>query len=96
MNKITKMRRTNQKATRFYRKHGYMVFIKPHTRWNKDIFNLFDGIIIGNGTAKLVQIKSNQFARTKEIEDFAKKYNVPCEIIVFKDGEKEPRIKSYL
>jgi len=68
------MRRTNEKVRKYYESLGYMIYIKPHTRWDKDIFHLFDALAIKDKEVIFIQIKTNKFSGTKKIENFAKKY----------------------
>lgn len=97
MNKIRKMQRTNQKVRVYLEKMGATkVWIKQHTRFEKDIWGLFDGFYIDpERKIVLMQIKTNKFGSVKRIEKFAKLHGVPCEIIMFKDRDKKAYVKLY-
>jgi len=75
--KMVKMRRSQQKVRKFLEQEGHLVYFKPHTRWDKDIWNLFDGISIKDGVTYYLQVSSNQFHQMKPYEEFNKKYKVP-------------------
>jgi hypothetical protein len=96
MNTIQKMRRTNRKARKFYESLGCIVFIKGHFRHEKDIFGLFDAIVISPIDKVLfVQIKSNHFGNIKRIQDFCETFNVNADVICFRDRVKQPYFRSF-
>ena len=90
-----KMRRTNAKARKYYEKLGHKVFIKQHTRFDKDIWGLADGCFLTKkGRVVFIQIKSNRFSGEKEIRKFCNDWNCCFEIIMFKDRDDTPYIRS--
>ena len=75
---------------------GCLVFIKEHSRHQKDIFGLFDGIIISpTDGVVFIQIKTNSFGNIEKTRSFCEKYEINAEIIVFKNGEKLPHLRSF-
>jgi hypothetical protein len=98
INNITKMRRTNQKVREYYKTKGInKIFIKEHSRWNKDIFGVFDGFFIHpHYGVFFIQIKTNQFGPINKIERFVTENKVNAEIIMFKDREKKPYLKTFI
>ena len=78
------MRFSNRKAVLWLLKNGYdEIWLKAHTKrtdlvytvgeWYRiiDLWNLFDGICFDiDGNLVLLQIKTNNWAGEKEIEDF--------------------------
>ena len=93
MNKYSKMRRAHFKVRKYFEKQGGLVFIIQHTRFQHDIFNLWDGFIILNGIVSFVQIKSNRFPTIKPYKDFCEKYDVNGLLINVPD-RKEIKIKQ--
>jgi hypothetical protein len=92
MNKYAKMRRVHRKARDFLEKDGWLVYIVPHTRFSKDLFNLWDAVAIKHGIVAFVQIKSNSWGSVKPLREFAMKHNVLCMIIRY-DDRKDIKIR---
>ena len=83
MKKMDKMRRINSKFRKFFEEDGWLVYINHHTRWNKDIFGLFDGFMVKENKSKLIkhpvvffQLKANKFPVFKDYKEFSGKYGV--------------------
>lgn len=85
INKIRKMRRTQQKVRKYLEKKGYLVHIIHHSRFSKDLFGLFDGFYIKDGSITFFQVKTNTKPNLKPYQDFLKKYKVPIKVFVVKD-----------
>ena len=88
INRIAKGRRSMLKVRKFAESKGYQVFQIHHTRWQKDVFGLWDQIWVKKGEVVWVQVKTNQKPPKKEMEKFkswCKEYQQKGLIIVVKD-----------
>jgi len=94
VNNYSKMRRNQKRVRDYLEKKGWLVFLIQHSRFQKDIFNLFDGFAVKKGVVMFIQIKSNKKPNIKPFRKFNKKYNIPYKIYVVKDRIKE--IKEYI
>ena len=56
-----------------------------HSRWSKDIFGLFDGFAIKEGTVLFFQVKSNNKPNPKPFKEWVDKYKVPIAIFNWVD-----------
>ncbi len=76
MNTIDKMRRSQQKTREHLEKQGYKVWFIQHTRYQKDMWGLFDGIALKSNIAYpyLIQVKSNSFPTLKPFKEFKQKF----------------------
>jgi len=92
--KMNKMRRSQRKVQKQLENAGFLVYFKPHTRWDKDIWNLFDGIAIKDGITYYLQVSSNQFHKMKPYEEFNAKYKVPILLfnVIDRKGIKEKKL----
>lgn len=70
-----KMRRVQAKAKEYLEGKGWKVWMIHHTRFQKDIFSLFDGLAIDKklGVA-LIQIRSGSLPSMKPYKLFKKAY----------------------
>lgn len=76
------------KVRKFAESKGYQVFQIHHTRWQKDVFGLWDQIWVKKGEVIWVQVKTNQKPPKKEMEKFkswCKEYRQKGLIVVVKD-----------
>lgn len=66
--------RANAKAVQWLYKNGFTdVYLKPHGRFDKDIYELFDGICFSpDGTLVFIQVKSNAWPKEEPIIEFLK------------------------
>ena len=110
INTMSKMSRSNAKAKAFMESVGFFLwYLKPHTRWDKDIYHLFDGFCFApNGTLTFVQIKSNKVEHLMATATFTLDKKVNAVILVvkdrdpiidtyaFKDGKRVPLISLYI
>lgn len=86
--KVEKGRRSMRKARAFAESLGFIVFQIHHTRYQKDIFHLWDQIWIGEGYAVWVQVKTNRYPSKKEIKkylDWCEKYKQIGTIFLVRD-----------
>lgn len=69
---------SNSRARAWLIKNKYTdIYFKPHTRYDKDIFGLWDGLCYDrNGNHVWVQIKTNAWPSTKKILAFLDRKNV--------------------
>lgn len=85
------MRRSQKRVRDHLEKNGWLVFIIQHSRFQKDIFNLFDGFAVKKDVVMFIQIKSNNKPSMKPFKEFYNKYNIPYKIYIVKDRVKEIR-----
>jgi len=74
MNPYEKMRRSNAKLRKYLEGRGFLVDFIIHTRFKKDLFNLFDFIALKDGKAYFGQGKSNSMPSKGIYRDFVVKY----------------------
>lgn len=76
VNNYAKMRRTQAKAKAYLESKGWKVWLIQHTRFQKDIWNLFDGISLHQNerTMAFLQIKSGRLPNLKPYKLFLKRY----------------------
>lgn len=80
----------------FYESLGCLVFIKEHSRYSKDIWGLFDGLVLSLHEGLIfIQIKTNRFGKVTDIGKFCERYGVNADIIMFKDRDNEPYFRSF-
>jgi Holliday junction resolvase len=85
MNKRRKGLRVQRVVKKYLEEKGCLVYIIHHTRFHKDIFNLFDGFYIKNGCVVFFQVKSNKKPKLEPFREFSLKYGVPVRVFVVKD-----------
>jgi len=95
INKRWKMSTTNKKARKWLTREGFLIYTVPHSRFSKDAFGIADMIAIKDGEIFLVQIRTNAWGNMEIFEDFFQKNRVNMLVILFKDREKEPYLRSW-
>lgn len=94
MNNRQRMRASNFLVREWLLQNNYdNIWFKPHTARNDivftqngkylatDLWNLFDGICTGGNTVFFLQMKTNAWAKEKEIKQWIDKIN--CHVLVF-------------
>ena len=74
MNTITKMRRTQRMVKRYLEQRGFKVWFIHHTRFQKDIWGLFDAFCISREGTAMVQAKSGRFPPMLDFITFSKAF----------------------
>lgn len=86
MNRYAKMRRVNAKLRKEWESKGWIVHFEPHTRFHKDMFNLFDGVLLRPiDEPHFFQVKSNAWPKLKLYQDFVKKWNCTALLVRHRD-----------
>lgn len=82
--------RSNARAKKWLLDRGYThIYLKPHMRYDKDIYGLFDGFCFSpEGDFTFLQIKSNAYPPSKPIIEFLEQKNICALAINVKDGGK--------
>ncbi len=62
-----------------------LVYIISHSRWQKDLFNLWDGFFIKDSEVVFIQIKTNHKPNLDIYRKWYKKYRINYLIIVVYD-----------
>ena len=90
MNNYSKMRRVQRIARKYLEDNGYIVHLTPHTRFQKDIFGLFDMVCVRPYGANVlfVQVKSGYCRNKLAFYNWSKKFVLPVQIMEYLgDGE---------
>lgn len=85
VHKYSKMRRSQARVRKLFERLGGVIWFAPHTRFSKDIFNLFDFVLLLDGETYFGQVKSNSFPPQKVYEDFARRHKVRAILINVRD-----------
>ena len=92
VNKMEKGRRSMRKARKIAESLGYLVFQIHHTRWQKDVFGLWDQIWVNKeGEVIWVQVKTNRVPSKKELTRYhlwCQEYKQKGLIVVIRDRKK--------
>jgi len=81
-----------RKARKIAESLGYQVFQIHHTRWQKDVFGLWDQIWVKEGEVIWIQVKTNKKPSKKDLEKYeswCKKYKQKGMIVIIRD-RKDP------
>jgi hypothetical protein len=73
LNTIEKGNRRQRLARAYWEKKNYSVHMIHHTRWQKDIFGLFDGVAVPKSIMKkpvFFQVKSNRMPSQKPFKEW--------------------------
>jgi len=99
INNYAKMRRTHAKAKAYLKERGWKVWLIHHTRFQKDIWGLFDGIAVRepkyiscpvrDSRMAFLQIKSGSLPSTTKYRLFKKAYPFVDIILLAWVGEKQ-------
>jgi len=89
------MHRTNSKAKKWLSERGYIIYVCPHTRFQKDAFGIADMIALKDGKVWFIQVKTNSSGMKDIYREFCDKYKVNIMLIVFKDRKKIPYVEVW-
>ncbi len=64
---------------------GWSIHTIQHSRWSKDIFNLFDGFVVKEGKILFFQIKTNKKPRKESYVKWVSKYGIPVILATYFD-----------
>lgn len=100
--KYDKMRRIQSKAIKLLKEVGFITHLNPHTRFNKDMFGLYDvlciaskniiddkrGILAPHGDVVWVQIKTGYVNHKDRYYMWCKKYKQRCLLMQYLENNK--------
>ena len=98
INRIAKGNRTQKRLREMLEDKGYLVYMIVHSRYQKDIWGLWDGCSLKQDEFFFLQAKTNTTGlerKTQPHRKFCEKYNIQGKIFNWLGRKKEWHIIEY-
>lgn len=98
INRRAKGLRIQRKLRDMLECQGYMVYMVAHSRHQKDMWNLWDGVSLKRNEVFFLQSKTNITgleSKTRQHKEFCERYNVKGKIFNWIDKKREWHIIEY-